>query len=53
MTMTKWLRGSLAAVGLLVILLGVAANAADEKQDGKQIMIVFTTDTNGEVNPCG
>ena len=53
MTMRKWLRGSLAAVGLLVILLSVAVNAADEKQDGKQIMIVFTTDTNGEVNPCG
>jgi ABC-type proline/glycine betaine transport system substrate-binding protein len=53
MTMRKWLRGSLAVLGLLVILLSAAANAADEKQDGKQIMIVFTTDTNGEVNPCG
>ena len=36
-------------VGLL--LLGVAGWV--EAADGKQLMLVFTTDTGGELNPCG
>ena len=53
MTMRTVLERSLASLALLVILLGAVALGADEKQDGKQVMIMFTTDTNGEVNPCG
>ncbi len=41
--------GSLIFLGLVLLLLGGMAHA----QEGKQVMIVFTTDTNGEVNPCG
>jgi hypothetical protein len=36
-------------LGLLLLgLVGVVQGA-----DGKQVMLVFTTDTNGELNPCG
>jgi hypothetical protein len=41
--------GSLIFLGLVLLSLGGMAHA----QEGKQVMIVFTTDTNGEVNPCG
>jgi hypothetical protein len=34
-----------------LLLLGVAGIV--EAEDGKQLMLVFTTDTNGEMNPCG
>ena len=36
-------------LGLLVLgLVGVVQGA-----DDKQVMVVFTTDTNAELNPCG
>jgi hypothetical protein len=49
MTLKTRIVGVLALVGLALIPWGGMAHA----QEGKQLMIVFTTDTNGEVNPCG
>jgi hypothetical protein len=40
-----------AAVLLALFLLGLAGLAQGE--DNKQLMLVFTTDTSGELNPCG
>lgn len=39
----------------LVVALALPALAEDGKQaaQGKQIMMVFTTDNNGELNACG
>jgi hypothetical protein len=41
--------GLLAVAGLALVLWGGTAGA----QEAKQLMLVYTTDTNGEVNPCG
>jgi hypothetical protein len=46
------------SVGLLVMLsvgMGLAQDAPAGKPvpQGKHIMFVFTTDDNGELNPCG
>jgi hypothetical protein len=49
MTSKTAIVGALALLGLALVLWGGMAHA----QEGKQVMIVFTTDTNGEVNPCG
>ena len=41
---------------LALIFMGLLAGLSGGKalaQDGKQIMIVVTTDDNGELNPCG
>jgi hypothetical protein len=43
---------AVAAVLLLgLLMLGLAGWV--EAGDGKQLMLVYTTDTNGELNPCG
>jgi len=49
MTSKTAIAGALALLGLALVFWGGMAHA----QEGKQVMIVFTTDTNGEVNPCG
>lgn len=41
---------------LALILMGLATAFSGQvvfAQEGKQIMIVVTTDNNGELNPCG
>lgn len=40
---------ALVLIGLAAAFFGQAALA----QEGKQVMIVVTTDNNGELNPCG
>ncbi|MFZ1948215.1 MAG: hypothetical protein WAW06_11765 [bacterium] len=50
--------GLLLSVGLLLLLVagtGLAQDAPDGKPvpQGKHVMFVFTTDNNGELNPCG
>jgi hypothetical protein len=42
----------MAAVLLIGLFLMGAAGWA-QAADGKQLMLVFTTDTSGELNPCG
>jgi hypothetical protein len=36
-------------LGLIILIAGAMAQAGD----GKQLMLVFTTDTNAELSPCG
>jgi hypothetical protein len=36
---------------LVLVLLGMAGGLW--ASDGKQLMIVYTTNTEGEINPCG
>ena len=43
------LTGILALLGLALVLWGGIAGA----EEGKQVMLVFTTETDGEINPCG
>jgi hypothetical protein len=49
MTSKTTIVGALALLGLALVFWSGMAHA----QEGRQVMIVFTTDTNGEVNPCG
>lgn len=49
MTVKRTALLALILTGLAIAFLGQTAFA----QEGKQIMIVVTTDTNGELNPCG
>jgi hypothetical protein len=44
---------SVIVVALLTGLLLLGAAGWVEAADGKQLMLVFTTDTGGELNPCG
>jgi len=44
---------SLMAAAILVGLLLLGAAGWVQAADGKQLMLVFTTDTGGELNPCG
>jgi len=44
---------SLIAAVLMIGLLVLGAAGWVEAADGKQLMLVFTTDTSGELNPCG
>ncbi len=44
---------SVLAAILLIGLLVLGAAGWVEAGDGKQLMLVFTTDTGGELNPCG
>jgi hypothetical protein len=44
---------SVIAAVLLVGLLLLGAAGWVQAADGKQLMLVFTTDTSGELNPCG
>jgi len=39
------------SVLLALLMLGIAALVQGE--ENKQLMMVFTTDTGGELNPCG
>jgi hypothetical protein len=45
--------GALVLVGLALVLWGGLAHAQESAQGGKKVMMIFTTDTNGELNPCG
>ena len=47
----KWYRVSLCLMALACLVLGGMAGLADGAE--KKIMLVVTTDTNGELNPCG
>ena len=44
---------SVPAAVLLIGLLVLGAAGWVEAGDGKQLMLVFTTDTGGELNACG
>lgn len=44
---------SVLAAILLIGLLMLGAAGWVEAGDGKQLMLVFTTDTSGELNACG
>ena len=47
--------GALALLVLALVLLSGIAYAQEGKAapEGKKLMIVYTTDDNGELNPCG
>jgi hypothetical protein len=48
------LRSLLLATLLVMLFAGLAlAEEGTQASKGKQIMMVFTTDDNGELNPCG
>jgi len=49
MTLKLRIAGLLALAGLALILWGGTAGA----EEAKQLMLIYTTDANGEVNPCG
>jgi hypothetical protein len=44
---------SLVAAALIVGLLLLGAAGWVQAAEGKQLMLVYTTDTGGELNPCG
>ena len=47
-----WQRTGICTIVLMcLVLLGLAG--VIQSEDGKRIMIALTTDTEGELNPCG
>jgi hypothetical protein len=44
---------SVMAAALMAGLLLLVAAGWVQAADGKQLLLVFTTDTGGELNPCG
>ena len=44
---------SLTAAAFLIGVLLLGAAGWVQADEGKQLMFVFTTDTGGELNPCG
>lgn len=48
----RWQRFFAGLVAFLCLVL-LGASALIQGGEGKQVMIVFTTNTEGELNPCG
>jgi hypothetical protein len=48
----RWQRFSAGLLAFLCLVL-LSASGLIQGGEGKQVMIVFTTNTEGELNPCG